>query len=222
MQTGDPPDPSSRTAGKARPPAAGDARQRFKERVREWRQEAILEAVAGLLLTRGCEEFTMEDVARRVGIAKGSLYLHVRARSDLVDQVLDRWAKEVPHQALPPGLSWEEQCNLVCAALFRGVERGGSADVPVAPAIPCCLRVSPCPHGWSARWRVIAKAWGIAEDGPQAGPAPEGALLGEAIQALASAPFAAELLRGGRLDEAKEIVQRFVAGSRVTSKGGNP
>ena len=222
MRTGDSPDPSSRTVGKTRPPAAGDPRQRFKERVREWRQEAILEAVAGLLITRGCEEFTMEDVARWAGIAKGSLYLHVSARSDLVDQVLDRWAEDVPLQALPPGLSWEEQCNLVCTTLFRGMERGGSEDVPLAPAIPCCLRMSPCPYGWAARWRIIAKAWGIAEDGPQAGPAPEGVLLGEAIQALASAPFVAELLRDGRLDEAKELVQRFVAGSRVTSKRSDP
>ena len=66
-------------------PVGTNQKARFKDRVRQWREQAILQAVAELLVTEGCLSLTMDDVAKQVGIAKGSLYLHTTARSELVD-----------------------------------------------------------------------------------------------------------------------------------------
>jgi len=72
------------------PPESGtpEARERFRDR--RWRKAAIVDAVAELLVEFGCTELTMEQVAKRVGIAKGSLYLHTTSRSGLVASSLDR------------------------------------------------------------------------------------------------------------------------------------
>lgn len=213
MQSTSPPVHPSPGKSESSPPVSSDARQPFKERVRQWRQEAILQAVAELLLSQGCTEFTMDDLARRVGIAKGSLYLHTNARSDLVGQVLDRWAAEVPKGVLQSGLSWEERRRRACDALFSGVARGGEPHGPLAPAIPCCLSVSPCPHGWAGRWKELARDYELLGTAPQAELTPEVVLLGEAIQALASTLSVRGLLQGGRLSEVRGILQRWVEGS---------
>ena len=122
--------------------AAGeDARSRFKDRVREWREQAILQAVGELLLEQGCLALTMDDVARRVGVAKGSLYLHAPTRSDLVAQLLDRWMGEVPMPFEPPKTGAPGAVAAICAALFSDVCRVESGP---SPAFPCswCLCAS--------------------------------------------------------------------------------
>jgi AcrR family transcriptional regulator len=47
-----------------------------------------------LLSEQGCHQLTMDEVAKRVGIAKGNLYLHAAARNDLVARVLGRGREE--------------------------------------------------------------------------------------------------------------------------------
>ena len=182
--------------------AGGDARSRFKDRVREWREQAILQAVGELLSEQGCLALTMDDVARRVGVAKGSLYLHAPTRNDLVGQLLDRWADEVPVPSEPPSGSTQEAVPGICAALFSDVRRDESGP---APAFPCCLHTSPCPHGWVDRWSRLAEAYGL-DHGDEA------ALIGEALQALAATKSVRALVDGGRLDEAAAIVTRFAEG----------
>lgn len=181
--------------------AAGDARSRFKDRVRQWREEAIVEAVGQLLVEQGCQGLTMDDIAKRVGIAKGSLYLHTNARSDLVAQVLDRWTEDIPEPSGASGDPYEGACH----ALFAPADHGGAN----APAIPCCLHTSPCPNGWEARWAALANAYGLEGD--------DVPLIGDAVQALAATPALRAMVAEGRLDEAKDVVRRFVIGYRATA-----
>ena len=182
--------------------AGEDARSRFKDRVREWREQAILQAVGELLLEQGCLALTMDDVARRVGVAKGSLYLHAPTRSDLVAQLLNRWMGEVPMPSEPPKAGGPGAVSGICSALFSEVRRLESGP---SPAFPCCLHTSPCPHGWVDRWSRLAEAYGL-DHGDEA------ALIGEALQALAATKSVRALLDGGRLDEAAAIVTRFAEG----------
>ena len=184
----------------AAPDTAGEnARTRFKDRVRVWREQAILQAVGELLVEAGCIGLTMDDVARRVGVAKGSLYLHAPTRNALVSQVLDRWAEDVPP---PPASGGPGPLTAVCEALFSGVQRGDSAR---SPALPCCLHTSPCPHGWDARWQRVAQAYGLD-------PSTEIELIGQAVQALGATQSVRSLVAEGRLTEAAAIVTRFAAG----------
>ena len=182
--------------------AGEDARSRFKDRVREWREQAILQAVGELLLEQGCLALTMDDVARRVGVAKGSLYLHAPTRSDLVAQLLNRWMGEVPMPSEPPKAGWPGAVSGICSALFSEVRRLESGP---SPAFPCCLHTSPCPHGWVDRWSRLAEAYGLD-------PNDEVVLIGEALQALSSTLSVQTLVAAGKLEEARAIVARFAEG----------
>ena len=189
--------------------AGEDARSRFKDRVREWREQAILQAVGELLSERGCIALTMDDVARRVGVAKGSLYLHTPTRNDLVAQLLDRWLDEVPVPPTPPKQNEREAVASICAALFSDAPRSESAPTV---AFPCCLHISPCPHGWAARWERLAEAHGLASNA-------ESGVVGEALQALSATQSVRALVGARQLQDAADIVSRFADGfvSRAAS-----
>jgi AcrR family transcriptional regulator len=58
-------------------------------------RDLILDAVDELLARFGYKKMTMEDVARRVGIGKGTIYLHFPSKEDLVLSHIDRIAETV-------------------------------------------------------------------------------------------------------------------------------
>lgn len=62
----------------------------LKERQRLERTQLILEAAEALLIEKGYHEASIEEIAARVGIAKGTVYLHFPSKQDLVIALLDR------------------------------------------------------------------------------------------------------------------------------------
>ena len=62
----------------------------FKKQQFEAREEAILDAVNGLLSEKGFDLMTMDDVADAVGVAKGSLYKHFSSKEKLAAAVMSR------------------------------------------------------------------------------------------------------------------------------------
>lgn len=68
---------------------AGSARAR-DARARKVRAERILDAASELLLRLGYKRVTIEDVSDRVGIGKGTIYLHWKSREALFYAVLAR------------------------------------------------------------------------------------------------------------------------------------
>ena len=62
----------------------------LKERQREEREQLILQAAEDLFLERGFYETSVDDIAARVGIAKGTVYLHFVKKGDLVLALFDR------------------------------------------------------------------------------------------------------------------------------------
>ncbi len=60
----------------------------FKEKQREMREEAILEAAREILSGKGILALTMDEVASSVGIAKGSLYQHFSSKEELIAAAL--------------------------------------------------------------------------------------------------------------------------------------
>jgi TetR/AcrR family transcriptional regulator, regulator of autoinduction and epiphytic fitness len=67
---------------------------RFRERVLQAREDAIVAAVNRLLAEKGFESMTVDEVAADVGIAKASLYKHFPSKEELAAaamvSVLDR------------------------------------------------------------------------------------------------------------------------------------
>lgn len=57
-------------------------------------REAILDATDRLLSTSGYKKMTIDDLAREVGIGKGSVYLHFKSKEEIalshVDRIVDR------------------------------------------------------------------------------------------------------------------------------------
>ncbi len=66
----------------------------FKKHQFDAREEAILDAVNSLLSEKGFDLMTMDDVADRVGIAKGSLYKHFSSKEKLAAAALTRLLRE--------------------------------------------------------------------------------------------------------------------------------
>lgn len=54
------------------------------------REQAILDATAGLLLRLGYDKLTMGDVAQAVALHRGLVYLHFKSKDELVEAVLIR------------------------------------------------------------------------------------------------------------------------------------
>src|SRR5215469_5043670 len=62
----------------------------LKERQRQEREALILKAAEEVLLEKGYHETSMDEIATRVGIAKGTVYLHFQSKEDLVIAIYQR------------------------------------------------------------------------------------------------------------------------------------
>ena len=84
------------------------------------RGDRILDAAAELLLRYGYSRVTIDDVAARANVGKGTVYLHWRTREELFGAVLGRELAqaldEVAEAVLADRGSW--QLHRVTRALF--------------------------------------------------------------------------------------------------------
>jgi TetR/AcrR family fatty acid metabolism transcriptional regulator len=62
----------------------------LKEKQRQEREELILQAAEEVLAEKGYYETSVDEIAARVGIAKGTVYLHFPSKEDLVVAILER------------------------------------------------------------------------------------------------------------------------------------
>jgi len=62
----------------------------LKEKQRQEREELILQAAEEMLAEKGYHETSMDEIAVRVGIAKGTVYLHFPSKEDLVMAIFER------------------------------------------------------------------------------------------------------------------------------------
>lgn len=71
---------------------AGEERQplSLKERQRREREQLILQTAEEVFTEKGYYDTSMEEIAVRVGVAKGTVYLHFPGKEDLVIAILTR------------------------------------------------------------------------------------------------------------------------------------
>lgn len=65
------------------------SRGRPRTKLPEVRRKDILGAARSVLIEKGYHQVLLDDVARRAGVAKGTLYLYFRDKEDLFANVLD-------------------------------------------------------------------------------------------------------------------------------------
>jgi AcrR family transcriptional regulator len=64
-------------------------------------REQILSAARGILEREGGEKLTIRGLAKQLGVGATTLYHHVRDKDDLLVQVLDHYASQIPRPELP-------------------------------------------------------------------------------------------------------------------------
>ena len=62
----------------------------LKERQRKERATLILQAAYDVLVEKGYYQVSMDEIAARVGISKGALYLHFAGKEALVARLLEQ------------------------------------------------------------------------------------------------------------------------------------
>lgn len=123
---------------------------RGKLQSRLWviRERLFLDAAERILATKGCRGFSTEELARTVGVGKGTVYAHRPSQSAWVEAVLS----EVGARLLPFFL--RSETGSPPDRLIRAVSHvvGRIVECPAGRlGAPCCLRTSPCPYnGWAA------------------------------------------------------------------------
>ncbi|HZU00398.1 MAG TPA: helix-turn-helix domain-containing protein, partial [Ktedonobacteraceae bacterium] len=62
----------------------------LKEKQRQEREALILQVAEEVLMEKGYHETSMDEIAARVGVAKGTVYLHFPSKEDLVVAIFAR------------------------------------------------------------------------------------------------------------------------------------
>ncbi len=71
------------------------AHRSLREKQRQERENLILQAAEEVLLEKGYHDTSMDEIANRVGIAKGTLYLHFAKKEDLILTFFERQLKSI-------------------------------------------------------------------------------------------------------------------------------
>ncbi len=66
------------------------ATRTLKEKQRQEREELILQVTEDVLRAKGYHETSIDEIATRVGVAKGTIYLHFPSKEDLVVAIFSR------------------------------------------------------------------------------------------------------------------------------------
>ena len=84
----------------------------------EARKDEILDAAEALFMEKGFEGASTDDILRRVGIARGTLYYHFKSKEDIMDALIDRYT-----------------AAMTAAARAAAAEQGVPADARVLRAV---------------------------------------------------------------------------------------
>jgi AcrR family transcriptional regulator len=103
----------------------------LKDRQRQMRENAILDAAHSLLAEKGYQGMTMDDLATRVGIAKGSLYQHFRSKEDLIAVALVSFMDRITNyiNTLPATQPAIERIKLTCRKALTLRFQDGFPDI---------------------------------------------------------------------------------------------
>ncbi len=157
---------------------------RFVHHTRALREKEVLDASFAAFAKHGCFRMTLDDVARRVGIAKGTLYLHYSSREALLGAVLARaceqlrercWRawKTAPNPALgfraviaslmgmdqgPDTVSPSTLSRLQCGLIWKqpAPVRNGQAEQALEPVVNAWQQAGLIDTGLDPRW--VARA----------------------------------------------------------------
>ncbi|MFO7167655.1 MAG: helix-turn-helix domain-containing protein [Chloroflexota bacterium] len=154
--------------------AAPDATPSLKERQRQKRAALILEVAEQVLAEKGYHNTSMEEIAARVGIAKGTIYLHYPSKEALVVALFARELSAF-QQAVAAAAGQEAPPRARLEAILRHAYVGAQSDrqhllwsLFVSADIPrTAYEKQLAPDGPIAR--ITASIRAVLEEGKRAG-----------------------------------------------------
>ncbi|MBO0782851.1 MAG: TetR/AcrR family transcriptional regulator [Ktedonobacteraceae bacterium] len=98
----------------------------LREKQRQEREALILETAERVFLEKGYHETSIDEIATRVGVAKGTIYLHFASKEDLVKAIVQRSmvafvrdVKDAVASKLTPGEKIETLLLRIYTRFFR-------------------------------------------------------------------------------------------------------
>ena len=188
-------------------PIAGERRERA-DATRN--RERVLEAARELFAQRGVENVTMEEVARRAGVAKGTVFHRFGDRSGLALALLDEQERAIQDQLLRgepplgPGAPPLDRLLALVDALLDLLERHGDLLYAGETGKPEARYATGAYEAWHRHVAVLLGELGVDGDP-------------DAMAHVVLAPLGAELyrhLRGARGLGAAEVRDAIHAGIR--------
>lgn len=99
----------------------------LKEKQREERTALILQAAYDVLIEKGYYEASMDEIAARVGISKGTLYLHFKSKEDLIFMLIEEEIGKflvVIDQILIQEISVHDRLEHILLESFQSIQGG--------------------------------------------------------------------------------------------------
>ena len=99
-------------------------RRSLKERQRQEREDLILRAAEEVLMEKGYHDTSMDEIAARVGVAKGTVYLHFASKEDLVFALFEREVEAFLHmveQTISAALPARTRLESIFQWMYRGL-----------------------------------------------------------------------------------------------------
>ena len=96
----------------------------LKERQRQEREALILQAAEEVLTEKGYHEMSMDEIAARVGISKGTVYLHFASKEDLVFALFERDMQkfqELVEARIDPASTARGRMETILHLMFEGL-----------------------------------------------------------------------------------------------------
>jgi TetR/AcrR family fatty acid metabolism transcriptional regulator len=96
----------------------------LKERQRQEREALILQAAEEVLIEKGYHEMSMDEIAARVGISKGTVYLHFASKEDLVFALFERDMQkfqELVEARIDPASTAKGRMEIILHLMFEGL-----------------------------------------------------------------------------------------------------
>ena len=96
----------------------------LKERQRQEREALILQAAEEVLTEKGYHEMSMDEIAARVGISKGTVYLHFASKEDLVFALFERDMQkfqELVEERIDPASTVRGRMETILHLMFEGL-----------------------------------------------------------------------------------------------------
>ena len=99
----------------------------LKEEQREERTALILQAAYDGLVEKGYYETSMDEIAARVGISKGTLYLHFKSKEDLIFMLIEQETGKflfLIDQIMTEDISVRDQLEHILLESYKSIQGG--------------------------------------------------------------------------------------------------